>query len=289
MNPGRTAKQPQAILPIREDAAHDGGPSESAVDVSLVHVAKSFGSRQVLRDIDLFIYRQEFVALVGRSGCGKSALLRLIAGLTEPSSGRVYIDHDPLAGINSRARMMFQDARLLPWLRVFDNVALGCRQADAASVQHALGLVQLSDHAGDWPATLSGGQRQRVALARALIGKPPLLLLDEPLGALDALTRIEMQQLIYALWRQQQCTAVLVTHDIEEAVTLADRILILEHGTIRDEFTVSLPRPRDRANAGFQRLTTQVLERVMRSSTDSGIADGAHRRSADLVIGGHDD
>ncbi len=172
--------------------------------------------------------------------------------------------------------MMFQDARLLPWLRVADNVAIGAGGKNAASVEHALAMVQLAERAPDWPGTLSGGQRQRVALARALVGRPPLLLLDEPLGALDALTRIEMQQLIYSLWQQHPCTAVLVTHDIEEAVMLADRIIILEHGTIRDEFAVDLPRPRDRADARFQQLATRVLERVLRPSSGADLPRRPH-------------
>ncbi|HVU85716.1 MAG TPA: ATP-binding cassette domain-containing protein [Pirellulales bacterium] len=265
-----------SILPLRAEALGDNSHVNQAADVSLVSVAKSFGPRAVLRDIDLFIGRQEFVALVGRSGCGKSTLLRLIAGLISPSSGRVYVDGTILSGVNPRARMMFQDARLLPWLRVADNVALATADKNPIGVQQALESVQLAERARDWPATLSGGQRQRVALARALIGRPPLLLLDEPLGALDALTRIEMQQLIYSLWEQHPCTTVLVTHDIEEAVTLADRVIILEHGTIRDEFPVDLPRPRDRANARFQQLSTRVLERVLRPSSVESYLNPPH-------------
>jgi sulfonate transport system ATP-binding protein len=273
MIPRPAAGDSPLALPLRVAASS----RETSADVSLVRAGKSFGSRVVLEDVDLFVDRQEFVALVGRSGCGKSTLLRLIAGLTLPTAGRVYIDGELLTGINPRARIMFQDARLLPWLRVADNVAIGARGSDATAVEHALGLVQLADRARDWPVMLSGGQRQRVALARALVGRPPLLLLDEPLGALDALTRIEMQQLIYALWHQQKCTAVLVTHDIEEAVTLADRIVVLEHGTIRGEFAVDLPRPRDRADARFQQLAMQVLARVLRPPSAAGHPDAPHQ------------
>jgi sulfonate transport system ATP-binding protein len=252
---------------MRSDVRGEVVAPRQAADVNLVRVSKSFGDRAVLRDVDLFVDRQEFVALVGRSGCGKSTLLRLIAGLITPTAGRVYVDGTLLDAVNARARMMFQDARLLPWLSVADNVALAASGQAAGAVEHALEMVQLAERARDWPGTLSGGQRQRVALARALVGRPPLLLLDEPLGALDALTRIDMQQLIYSLWRQHPCTAVLVTHDIEEAIMLADRVIILEHGTIRDEFAVDLPRPRDRADAGFQQLATRVLDRVLRPSS----------------------
>ncbi len=245
-----------------------------AAAVKLVDVAKSFHTRCVLRQVDLSIEPQEFVALVGRSGCGKSTLLRLIAGLIPPTSGRVYIDGQPLAGINPRARMMFQDARLLPWVRVADNVALAARDQPAVAVEQALQMVQLADRGQDWPLTLSGGQRQRVALARALIGRPPLLLLDEPLGALDALTRIEMQLLIDRLWQQHPCTAVLVTHDIEEAVLLANRILIVEDGTISKEFAVDLPRPRARLQPAFQQLVAHVLTHVLRTSVTASETPG---------------
>ncbi len=252
--------------PAIENVSNIGNAERGAADVTLTQVSKSFGSRTVLKDIDLFVDRHEFVAFVGRSGCGKSTLLRLIAGLEQPSAGTVAIDGKPLAGINRQARMMFQDARLLPWLRVAENVSLGRAPGASLATEDALAMVQLADRGRDWPARLSGGQRQRVALARALIGRPPLLLLDEPLGALDALTRLEMQSLIYTLWQAQQCTAILVTHDIEEAVMLADRILVLEHGSIRDEFRVRLDRPRQRTDRHFQPLAASVLERVLRSS-----------------------
>lgn len=276
----RTVDHPRNIAALRAAPVH--GPKRAfaaGVDVNVQRVAKSFGARSVLRDIELYIEAQEFVALVGRSGCGKSTLLRLIAGLEQPTAGSVLIDGAPLVGVNPRARMMFQDARLLPWLRVEDNVALGKRPVEPEEVRRALDHVQLADHARDWPGTLSGGQRQRVALARALIGNPALLLLDEPLGAVDALTRIEMQQLIYLLWREQRSTAVLVTHDIEEAVTLADRVLILEGGRIGDEFAVPLSRPRDRADQHFQQLVLQVLSRVLGASL-SATGHGERVKSA---------
>ncbi len=161
---------------------------------------------------------------------------------------------------------MFQDARLLPWKRVLDNVALGLprtRRDDAANV---LAQVGLAERAGEWPARLSGGQRQRVALARALVHHPRLLLLDEPLGALDALTRIEMQGLIESLWRRLGFTALLVTHDVSEAIALADRMVLIEDGRIALDQRVDLPRPRQRGAAAFAELEAAVLDRVMRKA-----------------------
>jgi sulfonate transport system ATP-binding protein len=221
-------------------------------------VGKSFGARHVLADLDLAVSPGEFIALVGRSGCGKSTLLRLIAGLDQPSAGRVE------AGAPDELRIMFQDARLLPWKRVIDNVALGLTGPEASErAQAALGQVGLAGRGSDWPAVLSGGQRQRVALARALVHRPRLLLLDEPLGALDALTRIEMHRLIEQLWRQHAFTAVLVTHDVAEAVTLADRVLLIDHGGIALDATVALPRPRSRAAPGFAELEDRVLRQII--------------------------
>jgi sulfonate transport system ATP-binding protein len=231
--------------------------------VELTNVAKEFSGRAVLQSLNLRIAAGEFVAVVGRSGSGKSTLLRLIAGLEAPTSGTVLCNGHPIDGLNRHARMMFQDARLLPWLRVAQNVAVGQAGLVNEAVQVAMKQVGLEERGQDWPAILSGGQRQRVALARALISNPSLLLLDEPLGSLDALTRIEMQNLIQALWQRRACTAVLVTHDIEEAVLLADRVLLLEGGGIRQEFPVALGRPRDRAMPEFQELVRQILGRVL--------------------------
>jgi len=169
-------------------------------------------------------------------------------------------------------RLMFQEARLLPWLRVLDNVALGLERARArALAAQALAQVGLADRARDWPAQLSGGQRQRVALARALVHRPRLLLLDEPLGALDALTRIEMQQLIADLWREQRFTTVLVTHDVPEAVALADRVLLIEDRRVVLDRGVDLPRPRSRGSAQFAALEEQLLQRVLRGPAGSAL------------------
>ncbi|WP_439535534.1 ATP-binding cassette domain-containing protein [Methyloversatilis sp.] len=232
--------------------------SSNGAGVRLRGLDKSFGERRVLRSIDLDIRPGEFVAIVGRSGCGKSTLLRLLAGLDVASAGTQQIE-----GRRDDLRIMFQDARLLPWKRVIDNVALGLAPAWRTRAQDVLERVGLGDRGTDWPSQLSGGQRQRIALARALVHSPRLLLLDEPLGALDALTRIEMQQLIESLWLEQGFTAILVTHDVQEAVALADRVLLIEDGEIALDVDVRLARPRERASNGFSAYEARILSRVL--------------------------
>jgi sulfonate transport system ATP-binding protein len=222
-------------------------------------LAKRYAGRTVLDAVNLRIEPGEFVAVVGRSGCGKSTLLRAIAGLELPDAGQVKLSG---GGQKPEVRMMFQDARLLPWKTVLQNVALGLKDG-AERARAALLSVGLLDRADDWPAALSGGQRQRVALARALVHEPQLLLLDEPLGALDALTRIEMQQLIETLWTARGFTAVLVTHDVQEAVVLADRILLIEQGRLALDLDVGLARPRARGSVEFGALEQKVLDRVL--------------------------
>ncbi len=162
--------------------------------------------------------------------------------------------------------MMFQDARLLPWKKVLDNVGLGLRGDWQPAARRALEEVGLADRANDWPAALSGGQKQRVALARALIHRPGLLLLDEPLGALDALTRLEMQELIVSLWREHGFTVLLVTHDVSESVAMAERVLLIEDGKIGLDVAVDLPHPRHHGTPRLAELEAQVLNRVMRKT-----------------------
>ncbi|PAU67265.1 ABC transporter ATP-binding protein [Bifidobacterium criceti] len=206
--------------------------------VTLDGVCKSFGGHDVLSNVRMHVGVHETVALIGRSGCGKSTLLRIIAGLLEPERGAVSTD--------ARVSFGFQDARLVPWLRVWDNVTLGMRpdgassmrRARKAAAKRALMHVGLADAVDMMPAALSGGQRQRVSLARALVREPQLLLLDEPFGALDALTRFDMQDLLAGLRAELGFATVLVTHDVAEAVRLADRILVLAGGEIHDEMHV---------------------------------------------------
>lgn len=233
--------------------------------VELENVGKRFGAKVVLECVNLEIAPGELVAIVGRSGCGKSTLLRLVVGLESETEGSIRIQGTPLRGPNREARLMFQDAALLPWQTVLENVALAAsRNPDRWNeAARALQLVGLEQRLKDWPAILSGGQRQRVALARALASKASVLLLDEPLGALDALTRLEMQKLIEDIWLCEKFTAVLVTHDVEEAAALADRVLVMEEGRIIAENRTALPRPRDRSSSDFIALRETLLAWVM--------------------------
>jgi len=246
------------------------------IHLKLERLNKSFGEQRVLRGIDLEVMPGEFVAIVGRSGCGKSTMLRLIAGLESPTLGGVFMDNEPSHHINPMVRMMFQDARLLPWQRVLANVALGLTGTSIYERRNAwqlLRAVGLEERAKEWPSVLSGGQRQRVSLARALVSEPRLLLLDEPLGALDALTRIEMQQLLENLWQEKQFTALLITHDVEEAVVLSDRVILIEDGQIAMDCPISLPRPRPRGSAVFAQTVDKILQRVMNKQESAEAED----------------
>jgi sulfonate transport system ATP-binding protein len=236
------------------------------VALNIRGLRKAFGDNQVLRGVDLRVPAGQFVAIVGRSGCGKSTLLRLIAGLDGYDSGSLEFEHE--AGGAANVRVMFQEPRLLPWARVLSNVEVGLgaarREDDArARAEAALAEVGLTDKTSQWPALLSGGQKQRVALARALVSHPQVLALDEPLGALDALTRITMQQLLERVWRDQGFTAILVTHDVAEAIALADRVIVLEEGRISLDLAVNLPRPRERGSAEIAALEGEILKKLL--------------------------
>ncbi len=221
--------------------------TEAILEVS--DIQKFYGDAHVLRDINFDIQPGEFVALVGQSGGGKSTLLRLIAGLEHATSGQITQDGTTINGLNAGSRVMFQDDRLLPWLTVRENLTFGKTRstADQDTADKLLARVELSDFADAYPNSLSGGQRQRVALARALMANPQLLLLDEPLGALDALTRRKMQDLIMDLWQERKMTTILVTHDVNEAVRLANRIFVVRDHEIAwsGENTLAYPRTDD--------------------------------------------
>ncbi|PRD31263.1 UNVERIFIED_CONTAM: ssuB [Trichonephila clavipes] len=247
----------------QESLSKDDNTNGAAIQIEQLY--KYYGDVKVLEDLDLDIQAGEFVAIVGRSGCGKSTLLRLIAQLEKPSYGEIKYQsarHFREGITNADIRVMFQDPRLLPWKSVLKNTQLGLAKEKYKSTKQLLEKVGLKDKAEHWPTQLSGGQRQRVALARALSHAPRILLLDEPLGALDALTRLEMQNLIEQLWNEQGFTAILVTHDVSEAVQLADRIILLDQGHIKQSFNVDLARPRVK-NIAFTRLEQQVLEAVL--------------------------
>jgi sulfonate transport system ATP-binding protein len=232
---------------------------------------KSFGDHEVLRGVDLHISPGQFVAIVGRSGCGKSTLLRLIAGLESLDSGSIGFGEQTKP---EDVRVMFQEPRLLPWASVLSNVEVGLGRDRASAgarlrAEQALTEVGLADKRAQWPSVLSGGQKQRVALARALVAGPRVLAFDEPLGALDALTRISMQRLLERVWQEQAFTAILVTHDVSEAVALADRILVIEDGRIAHDVNVDIPRPRRRGSADLAALEGSILRRLLRSADDA--------------------
>jgi sulfonate transport system ATP-binding protein len=248
----------------------DPETSSRGLALTIRGLRKAFGDHEVLRGIDLHVPAGQFVAIVGRSGCGKSTLLRLIAGLEGPDAGTIRFGGDRRA---EDIRVMFQEPRLLPWARVLPNVEVGLggnrRSADAqARAEQALVEVGLDNKRGQWPAALSGGQKQRVALARALVSRPRVLAFDEPLGALDALTRISMQRLLERVWLEQGFTAILVTHDVSEAVALAERVLIIEDGRIAHDIDVEILRPRQRGSADLAALEGSILRELLRSGDD---------------------
>jgi sulfonate transport system ATP-binding protein len=217
-------------------------------------VSKRFSERSVLRSIDLAVRESEILVVVGESGCGKSTLLRLFARLETADAGAV--------DVHGQISIAFQDARLMPWLPVWENVAFGLPLASSVRRERAfaaLNEVGLARLANAWPATLSGGEAQRVALARALIRDPAVLLLDEPFGALDALTRLRMHALLSGLWERHRFTTVLVTHDVDEALSLGDRIVVLGAGRIVDQFNIELARPRNWLDRTFGTLRDRLL------------------------------
>jgi sulfonate transport system ATP-binding protein len=240
------------VRPLNLNTARSAGATPPAV--SLRGFSRRFGDTVILRDLDLDIAPGSFVALLGRSGSGKTTLLRTLAGLDSVEGQAVTIP--------SRRAVVFQDPRLLPWKRVWRNVALGLGGPDARDrARAALTEVGLAHRLDVWPATLSGGEAQRAALARALVREPELLLLDEPFAAVDALTRIRMHELVLALWRTHQPAVLLVTHDVDEAITLADRVLVLDGGRIASEEAIRLPRPRE-TGPEFQAIRRRLLGRL---------------------------
>lgn len=255
----------------------------NGVNVQINSLEKSYGKREVLNGVNVNIKAGEFVAIVGKSGCGKSTFLRLVAGLEDAKAGSIQLNEERLQGLNKKARMMFQDGRLLPWKRVIDNVCIGLPGDQQKKALESLTQVGLEDRANDFPSMLSGGQKQRVALARALVHEPNLLLLDEPLGALDALTRLEMQELIETLWTEKKFTAILVTHDVEEAVAIADRVILIEDGRIALNQNIALARPRKRTNPTFGMYVEEILTRIMNKRTEKEYTQPFHEKSLSLL------
>lgn len=238
----------------------------------LDHVGKTYPNGvKALQGFSARIKIGEIVAVIGGSGCGKSTLLRAIAGLDPATSGAITLDGEAIKTPHEKIGIIFQEPRLLPWLSVAENVAFGLSDGTRAQRREraaaALARVGLLDKAAAWPRELSGGQAQRVAIARALVPRPEVLLLDEPFSALDAFTRADLQDHLLDLWADTQPTLVLVTHDVDEAVVLADRILVMKPrpGRLFEEVRVDLARPRDRAAPAFEAVKLQVLEALDRS------------------------
>ncbi|GLW06492.1 aliphatic sulfonates import ATP-binding protein SsuB [Microtetraspora sp. NBRC 13810] len=235
-------------------AAHPGGLSTAAPAVRIGGLTRAYGERTVLDALDLEIAPGEFVALLGQSGSGKSTLLRALAGLDYEVAGTGSVE------VPGKVSVVFQDSRLLPWGRVLDNVVLGLEGADAAARgRDALAEVGLAGRERAWPSELSGGEQQRVALARSLVRDPELLLADEPFGALDALTRIRMHALLRRLCDRHRPAVLLVTHDVDEAIVLADRVLVLDEGRVAAERTIDLESPRNSADPRFAEVRAHLL------------------------------
>jgi sulfonate transport system ATP-binding protein len=253
------APRVRAVTAGGGSASFDAPASQAAASVR--GLTRRFGDRVVLDDLDLDIGRGEFVAMIGRSGSGKSTLLRALAGLDRDVTGSLAVA-GPVA-------VAFQEPRLVPWQRVLANVALGLRAPEPArAAAAALDEVGLTERAAAWPLTLSGGEAQRASLARALVRSPSLLLLDEPFSALDALTRITMHRLVLTLWERHRPAVLLVTHDVDEALALADRVLVLRDGRIAHSSAISVPRPRDRDHPSLTALRLRLL-------TELGVPAGA--------------
>jgi sulfonate transport system ATP-binding protein len=226
-----------------------------SVAVSIKGVTRRFGDTLALDNVDFSIAQGEFVALLGRSGSGKSTLLRLLAGLDAPDAGDLTVPRERM--------VVFQEPRLLPWKRALENVALGLSGAQRlARARAAMVEVGLGHRFDAYPATLSGGEAQRAALARALVRDPKLLLLDEPFAALDALTRMRMQSLVEALWVRHRLSVLIITHDVDEAILLADRALVIERGRLLTSIKIDLPRPREVGQPGFVALRKRLLSAI---------------------------
>jgi len=255
--PGGTART-SAAASAAEDGVVDasaGGDATAGLAVRVRGLRRAFGDHVVLDGIDLDVAAGEFVALLGRSGSGKSTLLRILGGFDTGISG------DVLAA--TRRSVVFQEARLLPWTRALGNVTLGLSGKDvAARGRAALAEVGLAGRERAWPVTLSGGEAQRVALARALVREPELVMLDEPFGALDALTRIRMHALLQELCRRHRPAVLFVTHDVDEAILLADRVLVLTEGRLSLDLPVDLPTPRPRTGPAFGALRARLLREL---------------------------
>lgn len=248
--------------PQRQGALHVDDVTRTYTDAHGNHV-------EALRHVSLDVQPGEFVSLIGPSGCGKTTLLRLIAGLDKPEAGLLTLDGQPIAGTHYERGYVFQQANLFPWATIHDNIATGLKARGIyhqrkADVQRHIDSMGLTGFEKVYPHQVSGGMAQRASLARALINDPKVLLLDEPLGALDAFTRMDLQDKMLELWRSRGVTMVLVTHDVDEAIYLSDRVVVMtpRPGKIVEIVPVDIPRPRDRSSADFIRLRTHIMEQL---------------------------
>src|SRR5512133_716148 len=239
------------------------------------------GAVKALNDVSIQVQPGEFLSIVGASGCGKSTLLRLIVGLETEYDGSIRIGETPITGPGVDRGIVFQEARLLPWFTVEQNIAFGCgprfsTQERKRTVEEHIELVGLGGFEQAYPQQLSGGMQQRVSIARALVNRPKVLLLDEPFGALDALTRINMQQEVLRIWEAEKTTMILVTHDIDEAIYLGDRVIVMSSrpGTIKQDIPVNLPRPRNRSDYDFVQVRKQIYAEFF----------GSEERATDYAI-----
>lgn len=260
---------------MSDQTRHIALAGERASGIVVDDVSKQFTSEEgervfALKDIRLDIKPSEFVTIVGRSGCGKTTLLNIIAGLLQPSSGVVRVGDTPVSGPGPDRGMVFQQAALFPWLTALENIEFGprnagiAREARRAQAQELIELVRLKGFENKYPRELSGGMQQRVAIARALAMDPEILLMDEPFGALDELTRAEMQQELLRIWQARRKTVIFVTHSISEAIFLSDRIVVLSPhpGRLRAELHIDTPRPRQRATPEFMQLYEEVQNAI---------------------------
>ncbi len=254
--------------------------------LKIAHVGKTYANHvRALEGVSLDIAPGEIVAVVGGSGCGKSTLLRLVSGLDNPSQGNVALDGDAITSPHEKIGIVFQEPRLLPWLTVAGNVGFGLAHLPKAEraerVARQLDRVGLADKANVWPRELSGGQAQRVAIARALVTRPEVLLMDEPFSALDAFTRVDLQDHLLDLWADTKPTLLIVTHDVDEAIVLADRVIVMRPapGRLFAEIEVDLPRPRDRQSAAYDFAKRRVMAALDRSLDRSAITDDGQTKS----------
>lgn len=242
--------------------------------LKLENISRTFADKTVVKNITLAAKPGEIIGILGTSGCGKSTLLRAISGLDQDYDGHVFINDQPSRGIHEQTGFIFQEPRLLPWLNVIENITFGLKgkkQANTVMAEKYVKHVGLEDHSDLYPRQLSGGMAQRVAIARALVTSPEILLLDEPFSALDAFTKMQLQDLLLDIWKIYQSIMVLVTHDIDEAIYLCDRIIILrgEPGEITHEMSINDAHPRERGSERAAKLKTTILESLDLNKTIS--------------------